>query len=56
MGIREEVGGARQFVTDRLITFAVVAHAIRPVMSGSARRGRALLHEVRAAYDLRYAS
>jgi hypothetical protein len=39
-----------------LITFAVVAHAVRPVMSGSARRGRAHLHEVRAAYDLRYAS
>ena len=39
-----------------LITFAVVAHALRPVMSGSARRGRALLHELRAAYDTRYAS
>ena len=39
-----------------LITFAVVAHAVRPVVAGSARQGRALLHEIRAAYDARYAS
>src|SRR3954454_23665130 len=36
-----------------VITFAVVAHALRPVMAGSTRRGRALVHELRAAYDTR---
>lgn len=39
-----------------LITFAVVAHALRPVLVGSGRQGRALLHQLRAAYDARYAS
>jgi hypothetical protein len=43
-------------VAGGLITFAVVAHALRPVVAGSARRGRAALHELRAAYDARYAS
>jgi len=43
-------------VAGGLITFAVVAHALRPVVAGSARRGRAVLHELRATYDARYAS
>src|SRR5215208_2545680 len=43
-------------VAGGLITFAVVAHALRPVVAGSARRGRAVVHELRAAYDARYAS
>jgi hypothetical protein len=56
-GLGAMVGASRTApLAGGLITFAVVAHAIRPVMSGSARRGRALLHEVRAAYDFRYAS
>ena len=42
-------------VAGGLITFAVVAHALRPVVAGSARQGRALLHELRGAYDARYA-
>lgn len=39
-----------------LITFAVVAHAIRPVVVGSAHEARALAHRLRAAYDRQYAS
>jgi hypothetical protein len=43
-------------VAGGLVTFAVVAHALRPVIAGSTRRGRALAHELRAAYDARYAT
>ena len=39
-----------------LITFAVVAHALRPVMAGSARKARAVAHRLRMAYDRQYAS
>jgi hypothetical protein len=39
-----------------LIAFAVVAHALRPVVAASAREGRALMHDLRAAYGARYAN
>ena len=43
-------------VAGGLIAFAVVAHALRPVVAASAREGRALMHDLRAAYDAQYAS
>ena len=39
-----------------LIAFAVVAHALRPVMAASAHQGRALMRDLRATYDARYAN
>jgi hypothetical protein len=56
--LRGMVGGSSQAMplAGGLIAFAVVAHALRPVVAGSARQGRAAAHRFRAAYDARYAT
>ena len=43
-------------LTGALITFAVIAHALRPLTIGSAREARALTHRLRMAYDRQYAT
>jgi len=39
-----------------LISFAVIAHALRPVLVGSAHEARTVMHRLRLAYDRQYAS